>query len=344
MKRIVILILVITGSAGAVVMFNANVNRPTEYHFDRIAPFETLAPHKIWDLNERSIYIAGKHFDSLYLGNNLRPSELKMINLKIKGNAAIHPVSLKGTMPKATSFIVQSGKLYMMDLVSYKMYKASLEHPELKQFMDHRNFFSEAIPVSENTVITRTLAQGALEYVLAVETAGDSSIRRVNGLLEKQIDGLFCTDGMLTFNPATQHLLYVYFYRNQFICMDTTLTLIYRRNTIDPVETARIKVARVEKDNTITLASPPYIVNKRAATDGHWLFINSEIKSRKEDPDLFRRTSAIDVYNLADGSYRFTFYVPAYKGHKLREFKVFNSSLVAIQGRHLVTYNMPVIN
>jgi hypothetical protein len=42
-------------------------------------------------------------------------------------------------------------------------------------------------------------------------------------LLEKQVDGVFDTDGQLLRDDITGELVYIYFYRNEFMVMDSNL-------------------------------------------------------------------------------------------------------------------------
>jgi len=164
---------------------------------------------------------------------------------------------------------------------------------------------------------------------------------RAYDLLEKQIDGLFCTDGMLHYDRATSQMIYVYFYRNQFLCMDTSMNLLFRGNTIDTIGHARIKVARIESENSITLAGPPAIVNRRSYACQNRLFVNSSLMGKNEDPDEFNSNSVIDVYDLGkEGKYIMSFYLPDYQGYKMKMFAASRNEFIAIHGRYLIRYNL----
>src|SRR5690606_29648613 len=101
-------------------------------------------------------------------------------------------------------------------------------------------------------------------------------------ILEKQIDGSFCVDGDLLYNPNTNSLVYVYRYRNQFMHLDTTLNTLFKGYTIDTISKVKIKVSEAKTANGIKfiLSSPPLIVNKKSYASGNYLFIHSNIKSR----------------------------------------------------------------
>jgi len=128
-------------------------------------------------------------------------------------------------------------------------------------------------------------------------------------ILEKQIDGVFCVDGTMRFSKEIDRLVYTYRYRNQFIVMDTNLNVVARINTIDTTSKAKIKIATIKSTNSRTLASPPFVVNNQTSVYKQWLFVNSSLLALNDDPDTFNTTSIIDVYDIVNAKYLFSFYI-----------------------------------
>ena len=50
--------------------------------------------------------------------------------------------------------------------------------------------------------------------------------------------------------------------------------------------------------------------------------------------------SMIDVYAVADGKYQFSFYLPDFRGFKVRDFKVYGQSLYALYDHYLYKYQL----
>ncbi|WP_431244488.1 hypothetical protein ACQ9BO_09335 [Flavobacterium sp. P21] len=86
----------------------------------------------------------------------------------------------------------------------------------------------------------------------------------MNGQPQKQLDGVFDTDGRLLYDETTQKIVYVYFYRNQFIAAGKDAELISRSRTIDTTSHARLKVSYVKNSTERKMSAPPYIVNAGA--------------------------------------------------------------------------------
>lgn len=340
MKHWVPLLLVFTGSILFILCLNYLSAEDQEYNFVRTPHQRALDPETFWDIHFNTFYVAGKTFNKIYLGDNSSPKKILILETGLPDSIREDSIRVSNGLRKASHIMIDSNSFTAIDLISYHIYRGSSHDWKANVFMTDEIFFAEALPINNNAFIVRTFSEGAREYVLAKKTKFPPSMERKSGLLEKQIDGLFCTDGMLHFNKETNQVVYVYYYRNQFLTMDTSLNLLYQGTTIDPIAKARIKVARLN-DGSVTLASPPYLVNNRSDTSGEYLFIHSKIKSKNEDRRYFEKTSVIDIYHLDGGSYIQSFYIPEFRGFKIKEFKVFDSTLVAIQGHFLVTYNLP---
>lgn len=219
------------------------------------------------------------------------------------------------------------------------MLKGLIGQWHAKRYVYDSAYFTEAVPISPASFIIRSVSRTNRNF-LSKETSTLPHLQIDTTLLAKQVDGLFCTDGMMHFNHDLNMLVYLYFYRNQFICMDTSLNLRYRGKTIDTVSHAQIKVASIRSDNSITLAAPPLMVNKKSATSGQYLFVNSALQAKNETAEAFNTASVIDVYDLRNGIYQFSFYLFDFNEEKLREFKVAGDKLVALYDHYAVIHRL----
>jgi hypothetical protein len=298
-----------------------------------------LLPVKVITLDNRFFYLAGEWFPYIYLGNNYVPDTLWRIELNLRGSLQKFTFDKNNKIQGATYVQVHSSQLFISDLTHYKLFRGSLKDATLVQVERKQQLFADAIPVSNTSVVTRELDGYSKEYIIAKRIAGNSVTIRNDTILEKQIDGIFCTDGMLRYSESANVLVYIYYYRNQFIVIDTALHVQYRRHTIDPIFKARIKVAELTKDRTVTLASPPYLVNAACALYKHNILINSNIRSKDQSSKSFEEGSTIDIYDIRSGAYQASFEIPKFRNSKLREFKIYNGYLFALHDNYLVLYD-----
>jgi hypothetical protein len=197
--------------------------------------------------------------------------------------------------------------------------------------------FSAVKNISPSSFVFRTVDTGIKQYILKkVEFPVGKAIDNPTAL-SKQVDGYFCTDGILLYNKSNSRIIYIYYYRNQFVCLDTMMNIVYKTNTIDTNSVAKIKVTTVHK-NVYTFSAPPLTINEKAATFKDRIYIKSTLLSDKEDRRLFSKSSVIDVYNILDGAYLYSVYLADFDGKKVKEFIVQNDGIIALSGPYLVKY------
>lgn len=175
-----------------------------------------------------------------------------------------------------------------------------------------------------------------------INARGDTTTMR---LLQKQIDGIFCVDGILLYNAFLNSIIYVYYYRNEFIVADTTGRNVTHAHTIDNVTTAHIRVGSWQQANTRvkTLSQPPLKVNARAVTSRNFLFIVSSLTADNDTPEKMNATFPVDVYTLPGGNYVSSFYLPSpYPRRNLvnTDFLVEGDTLFAIFNDRLSTFTL----
>jgi hypothetical protein len=335
---LLIFLSLLNASAVAILYWTTSASLFKQNSFGRIFADDLLTGEHIVDLLYNSYYVAGYTDNKIYLANEIAPMHLLIVDDRHSRPVTIS--NLENYRIKSSKITIDSPYFYVADLITYTLFRGTLNDWNITQPIYERDFFAEAVTVSNNSIAMRTFDSTRTRYVLIKESRRPASVKQGEGLLERQVDGLFCTDGMLHYDHDLRWLVYVYFYRNQFLCMDTSLNLLYRGNTIDTITRAQIKVARIESENSITLAAPPLIVNRRSYVSGRWLFVNSPRAARNENFEEFNNSSVMDMYDLKEGAYKLSFYLPNYDNHAMRHFAVFGNILIALTDRYLLIYQI----
>lgn len=231
------------------------------------------------------------------------------------------------------NFFVYDGTVACFYKGSTKDWKAILKYKG-------DTFISVAESLDSTTIAFRGFDNQNSKSILGSYSISDKKINYNGNLLQKQKDGIFDSDGLLHFDVLSQRLIYVYRYRNQYFLTDKKLQLESRGNTIDTISTAQIKVEAITSHNQQKMSVPPLVVNKSSAVYNNLLFVNSMIMGRFEPEDMWEDNSIIDVYDLNNNSYLYSFYIYPVSGHKLRSFRVSGNILYALIGNSLVTYKL----
>ncbi len=172
----------------------------------------------------------------------------------------------------------------------------------------------------------------------------EKSLKREKNISERKGDAGISLDGLLQYDATTASLVFCHFYNNQVLCMDTTLLLKNKFYTIDGSDSSRTKGGGAHLNGTTfskyTNVTPRYFSNSHSWVTNGELFVASRLKASNESLSDFERNTVIDVYDIKNQSYRYSFYLPNFKGEKSDEFAVFNHLVVAIYKSNIATYSI----
>lgn len=201
--------------------------------------------------------------------------------------------------------------------------------------------FSIAELVDSNVVAFRTISNHNGENILGtISFDGETVVKYHSELLQKQIDGVFDTDGTMQYSRELKKFVYLYYYRNQFIVTDNRLNLSYRGNTIDTTSKARLKIAWVKKRKEKKFSIPPFTVNRTSSVHNNLLFVNSDLPGRYESLEMWKQASIIDVYSIESQNYLMSFYIYNNDGKRMSSFIVTDTHLFALIGNAIVSYSL----
>lgn len=313
--------------------------------FHRYFPPHPIILDTVTHIKYNSYYFSG--YDALsnniYLGNITAPLHLLQVNIDSKDTShlsiKIDSSALKKYYTKSR-ISVNPPYFYLLDGVTPKLLRGSISSWNANKFIYDNAYFNQAIPIGPKSLAIRSIDAENHELILGKVTNKPPNVQLAPNLLEKQLDGIFCTDGALLYNTKRSELIYVYYYRNEYLIIDTTMHLIDKRKTIDTNSIAKIKSKAIDAYNSKTMTAPPFLVNKNSYTYNDYLLVHSNLMAKNESPERFKNSTVIDVYNLKTNTYNFSFYINGYKGFKLKRFMITDNHLLAIHHNYLIIYEL----
>lgn len=141
---------------------------------------------------------------------------------------------------------------------------------------------------------------------------------------------VFAKDGTLSYDKTSGRLYYLYFRTGQIVCRDTAFRTVYISPTIDGAVNTRN-------------GREPQLLNRGYRANGKELYVFSMRRADNESLLPFLGRQNIDVYNAEDGSYRYSFYLPAYKREKMTDIYIKRGTVFALFGPYLVKFS-PLTN
>ena len=306
-------------------------------NFVRRFPKHPTSGKKTILLPHAAYYIAGYDKGQIYLGNRTEPLAVTIIDTSFVGKKKIRidlpKYNFSYTVPrlavKSPYFYFSDGNvpcIFIGDTISWKA--------ELK--MQGKAYYSILKPIDNKTAVIRAIDSKTKNNTLGLFTFNNDTALKLNGrLLQKQVDGVFDTDGSLLYNSQLDRIIYTYAYRNEYLIIDSKIGSYTSGHTIDTNSRAQVSVASIKSKNIKTLARQPKLVNKLTASFGNYLFVNAALIGKYEPEIMWKQASIIDVYDLKQKTYAFSFYVYNIEGRTMDEFVVLNDRIISLNGRFL---------
>lgn len=335
----ILIILFISSISVSFLYFKSEYIIKKENNFTRkFLPHSIDYPKSI-NLQTNSFYFAGAKGDSLFLGNTTAPLLLGFITKDFK-SFKIDTLSISDKTLNFTSVLLQVNYPYysFTDGKIPVIFEGHFPEKIAQVVLKDKLYFSQILMTSSKNYIFRSHLREKNENVIGnVQLGNESPIKFNDKFLEKQIDGIFDTDGRLIKDPVTQENIYTYYYRNEYRRISNNLKFLGNGRTIDSTYKAQIEVATNTKGEK-KMRKPPLKVNVlQVAYDG-LLFNISNLKGRHESDDLWKSARIVDVYNYRDNSYLYSFPIYNQKNNKVRDIWVTNRYFYALIGNDIIKY------
>lgn len=311
-------------------------------NFTRRFPHYPATEIRQHDLKYNSYYFAGTNPGKIYLGNYTTPFQITVADTLLK-TINKHNIQLDRVDFSFHSAEVRvlDSSFYLFDGTVPCIYRGKTANWKAKLQAPIAIRYTLAEPVDTNTVVFRAFGPKTGENILGLfKLATENTTDFKPKLLEKQIDGIFDTDGMLKYDKVKRSVVYLYKYRNQFITTDQSLSVVSRGKTIDTFSKAKIQVKYLPASKELKMSTPPFVVNKSIAVHNNLLYVASALPGKYEAIELWDTATIIDVYDLSNNSYLFSFPIYNVKKETMKSFIVQGNLLFAIVGTHLVLYKL----
>lgn len=308
--------------------------------FIRTYPHSPVTTKRGWKLPYNSYYIAGVTGDTVFLGNLVASSHLLRVVLN-RTELETVDVDLPqsgGITFTAPKIEVRPPYFYVYDGNVPVVFRGLTSEWQGALYWKGRDTFLQFQAVAADTLLVSGLHQN--QSTIGLLGNGTPAFPALPSLLKKQTDDVFDTDGMLHYNEDLKQLVYVYYYRNKFVVSNLSQTNHYEGKTIDTLAQPQLKIAYDDAGHTRSLAEPPTFVHLQACSSGRYLFIKSTRLGRYESAEMLDDASIIDVYDLEQQTYAFSFYLYDYEGEKVKSFRVQGDKLFGLTDRYLVVYEL----
>lgn len=340
-KKTILLVTLLTLVAVTAVIVLFQLSEKKIHHnnaFTRRIPHSPVKMLKGISLEYNSFYLAGYNKGKIYLGNNSAPKYIMEIDTSFTIQNAYRLNQDNHNFNFATAQVrVKDDFYYFADGTIPVIYRGSTQDWKGKPIYKGNTKFSTYEVIDSTNFTVRALHPKTGEnYLTLIDIQNKNVAQKHTDILKKQIDGVFDTDGLLSYNAKLRTTLYTYYYRNQYLLATPTLDSIVTGKTIDTLQQVDLKFAYLNNWREKKFATQPEKINTYATTDGNYLYIKSKRLGKYDSPEMLKEASIIDVYQVNNNSYQFSFYFYNYKGEEIKSFKVYDDILLGLTKNHLV--------
>lgn len=146
----------------------------------------------------------------------------------------------------------------------------------------------------------------------------------------------------MEFDTATGKLVFVPFYQNGIVVLDSQLRADSPIRTIDTLYHARTSTGMFVEDGAtrVSNSTPLFFVNLGVSVQDGLVYVNSMLMADNEKAAAFDTYSDLDVYSLKRHAYLYSIKVPRLHDRKILSFKVLHGRIAACYPDGIVTYRL----
>jgi len=310
-----------------------------ENNFIRRFGQHAVRDEKTLDLGVNSCYFAGMANGKIYLGNYTTPLVLTRVDTSLTTITTANLELDNTALPfRSISIQIKAPYFYVYDGNIPVIYRGKLDDLYARTISFEDCYFSQLQVIDSVNFAFRAQSRSTKSQVLGrLSLNREPKVTLNYGLLEKQIDGMFDTDGKLLRDNSTGELAYIYSYRNEILVMNKELQLQRRLHTIDTISHAQVQV-RMLSDGRHKLDAPPLQVNKTSALHKQVLFNESMLMGKFESRKAWQQAAIVDMYSSGKQEYLGSFYIYHRGENKMSQMLATDNYLFVLRGSEIVRY------
>jgi len=294
------------------------------------------------DLKYNSYYFAGFTKDHIYLGNYTAPLQILRASKDLK-DTTFYRINLPiKSVPYTTPRIrIQDSVFILTDGSVPIIHRGDIKNWEIEETINTMGYFTFLEPISTTEFAIRTVSSLNENIILGhIDLYASNKTSLYPEILKGNMDGYFDRDGQLLMNEQINKIIYVYYYKNEYEIVSTDFKSVKNFKTIDTVSIPKLDIKQQSFSKQKSLGSNTTIINGLSASYGKKLYINTDRLGRYETKKALEYSSIIDVYNIQNGTYLFSFYLYRHTGDKLLSFKVYGNYIYALIGTKIHSFQI----
>ncbi len=288
------------------------------------------------DVPSNAIAIAGTFGGRLYLTTD-HPARLIEIDMRSRRAKKIHMQKLAAWLstekvPAGHGALIDSPYYYLFAYNSPGIYAYNLASARTDAQYATDGVFISGIPLSSTSFVLR-------QYSTAEKAFRFSRIDRNSGTTWEQglslpsADMGLSTDGRLLHDREAGLVVYMHYYNNRIIVADTALNKVHSFSLLDTVAPKR----------QLAPDAPRIMTNSATCLHQGLLYVCSNLRADNEPYKEYIKHIPVDIFDIRNGRYLGSFYLPALGGKLVRSMDIVENRLVALYfNDQVASFTIPI--
>lgn len=128
------------------------------------------------------------------------------------------------------------------------------------------------------------------------------------------------TDGQILYDDKLNVFVYMHYYQNKFLTINTSSGRVDRYQTIDTITNSLLTM----KNQSLL------VINQKGAVHSGYLYLSSNLKADNESYRDYHKHIPIDIYDIENGKYKGSISLPLYKKSLIKSMIFLSQSRLAI--------------
>lgn len=305
---------------------------------------ETIKPIKSIHLQEDLSIIAGVSDNSIFIAGK-SPTGILILN-KVTNKKDTLAINLKYPQDKIVPFYIKidTPKLFLHLNNLETIIDGNFPNSKFRATQSNSGVFMKSVQISDTLALIKTPDTTFKFQDLKIVNLNTG--QTIRSTILRNIKGLnlgIANDGMILYDSQFHSIIYVEYFRNRIICLDTNLLIKYESQTIDTISSTSLNLAKEVKDDSTNKYVPSAarkLVNDASIIEQGKLFIISALRADNQDIINFNSNLNIDVYNTNNGEYIHSFQISKHKGKSVNSFIVKADTLYALFEKEINIYSL----
>ncbi|MGI9650908.1 DoxX family protein [Chryseobacterium sp. RLHN22] len=290
------------------------------------------------DINYNSFYFLGQDSLNIYLGNTTAPLNLTIVKKDLSSFTKYRiPLDTKSHQFKSIKVTWKTPHYYIYDGTVPIIYKGTIENNKSLSIASFRDmYFDQLNVISEDNFLFRS--QGSQFKNFVIGSFKNNDVHLKYDILGTQKTGYIENDGQLLLDEQQNKSVYVYYYKNEFIVMNSSSGEKERFKLISYIKNQKTETVKLP-DGSTKVKNPLQQSVKNAFVSNNILFVNSNSKAIHDGTMQWNKASIIDFYKINQQYYSGSFLVPNRHGEKLKDMLIAGEYLYILIGNEIVKYH-----